>query len=84
MFLRVKTKSDHNSIIIDLSMESLEHKTTEKVTRWRVNAPEEKWETFRDALGKIEGDCNSILGDRSMTVDEKYSKWVYRIKLVAM
>ena len=48
--LRGTATSDHNSIILEMSMKDVGKKEQEKVIRWRLNAPVEKWEKFKEDL----------------------------------
>ena len=78
-----KTASDHNSIILDMSLDKLDQEKASKVTRWHISAPEEKWAKFRHDLMEIKEKGQAVMEDEVRTMDERYSQWTKIIGRVA-
>ena len=67
--------TDHNSIIMNVDIENVESRTNEKITRWRLNAPAEKWDTFENALYQKSEECKRIMEQDFIDMDSQYGKW---------
>ena len=78
-----KKESDHNTIIIEMNINSAEIIKPEKITTWRLNAPQEKWEKYRENLEKLHNITTNIIDDPKMNYSEKYDKWLRSIKKAA-
>ena len=53
--------SDHNSFVMELILQNLDKVQKEKVVRWRLNAPVEKWNNFRTELAMKPETCKEII-----------------------
>ena len=76
--------TDHNSIIMTLEVEDAGKETPKKVTRWRLNAPVEKWETFENVLLEKSAVCKSIMAQTDVDMDDKYGRWKLIIESQAL
>ena len=76
--------SDHNSIIVDLNVNEKKERAAEKIVKWRINAPLEKWELFEKGLQERALDCNRLVECDSLDMNEKYQKWKNLITSKAM
>ena len=81
--LKGSAASDHNSFLVDLKLENLESNKRDKVVRWRLNAPVEKWENFQDELALRAQVCGQIL-HQSDDFNIKYTKWRKEVEGAAM
>ena len=79
-----KKESDHNTIIIEVNMDNTEMMKPEKVTTWRLNAPQEKWEEFRENLERLHNNTAVIINDPGANHSEKYDRWLGTIKKAAL
>ena len=82
--LKGHSLSDHNSIIMHFDVGYVENKSCEKVTKWRLNAPTEKWNKFENLLHEISGICRNIMEQEPMDIDSQYSKWKSLIEKQAL
>ena len=48
--LKGSAASDHNSFLVDLRLQNADIGRKDKLVRWRLNAPAEKWIQFKDEL----------------------------------
>ena len=78
------TMSDHNSIIVELDIDEAKNKTVEKITKWRTNAPLEKWDLLEKELCQSAPDCRKLVEFSSMNIDGIYQKWKKLITNKAM
>ena len=73
--LQGKAPTDHNSIILKLELNCLVKQRCQKITRWRLSAPEENWKQFRQGLDQLNNQQN--------TSDISYETWQRQIENVA-
>ena len=72
--MKNKTESDHNTILVDVHLES-EPKSQQKVTKWNINAPPEAWALFREQLSKYKDFAEEIMNDTDISISERYKQW---------
>ena len=72
--IKGKKESDHNTIIVDLETNMTATKS-KKITKWNINAPEEKWTLFREELSKRREEAEKVMNDKSMDISERYRRW---------
>ena len=78
--LHGKAPTDHNSIILGMEMNSLNNQRCQKVTKWRLSAPEEQWKQFRQGLDHL----NSQYGTPDNPTEQMtYEEWQRQIENVA-
>ena len=66
--------SDHNSFQVKIAIKGINHVAREKIIRWRLNAPAEKWQDFQLKLAQASISCTEAI-KKSGEIDEKYKKW---------
>ena len=80
--LRGSTSSDHNSFLLDIQLGNLGTSKREKVIKWRLNAPVEKWKEYQDKLAEKSQLCTMIMqGDES--VGDKNANWKKTVERAA-
>ena len=76
-------ETDHNTIIIDMTITNLDYIKPTKRVGWNLNAPEEKWKRFEEELKKTYNGARDILENDSIEMEEKYNKWYKQIDKAA-
>lgn len=79
-----KSESDHNTIIVDMDISHIRREKKGKKTKWRLNAPEEKWIAFRQKLNAAQIQIERIMANGSDNVTVKYAKWKSKIDSIAL
>ena len=67
--------TDHNSFIMNLDIENGTPEQCGKVTKWRLNAPVEKWNSFENVLRQNSGVCKDIMEQDDVDINVKYRNW---------
>ena len=80
--LRDSAASDHNSFLVDLSLQNVDISRKESAVRWRLNAPTEKWIKFKNELALRSADCQRVIANGDMHSD--YIKWKYITEKTAL
>ena len=78
-----KNDSDHNTIIVNMVIKSLDRTYAVKLTTWNIRASDEKWENFSTALENRRSKANKIIKSDNGTIDERYKKWLKTIEEAA-
>ena len=73
-------ESDHNSITIDINIGPDSTVDNEKKVNWRINAPQTKWEQFRQEIGAIQF---SWIQDQRLNMTDIYGIWLKQIEAAA-
>ena len=75
--IRVKGKNstDHNTIIIKLSIHGTNQPKRIKRTMWNIKAPDAQWAAFSKELSKHNQKAKAIITNPLENIDTKYSKW---------
>ena len=76
--IKGERSTDHNTIILNMTIHKVDKAKAPKKTQWRINAPEQSWQKLRNELGKIEEQVTKLLENPNWSIDEKYTKW-YRL-----
>ena len=78
-----KCESDHNTIMTEMNIAK---KGERKVKRcdWRLNAPDEKWQQFRNELRTRKETIEKLMKNGMITIDEKYDRWMKEVEKSAM
>lgn len=76
-------ESDHNTIIIDINVNNIEINKPEKVTTWRLGAPQEKWDEYKENLKGLLNVTRNIISNPQINLSEKYNKWLKTIEKAA-
>ena len=82
--LKGSSLTDHNSIIMDLDVGEAAHAKNERVTRWRLNAPTEKWDLFENELLKKADECRAIMEQEGNDINYRYGLWKALIETQAL
>ena len=78
-----KNPTDHNTIIIDMTLTNPDHIRPSKRVGWNLKAPEEKWKQFEAELTKSYTNTKEIIENNNMDFEEKYHKWYKQIDMAA-
>ena len=70
-----KKETDHNTILLKMSINNIERIKPMKKVGWNLRAPEEKWKEFEESLKRRQEKATDIIMNNSMNIDEKYNKW---------
>ena len=72
--MRSKNESDHNTITASITINRLKAEHTDKSSDWNLNAPEEKWDQFRNELSNLLPTASEIMSDKESSMDDRYAK----------
>ena len=78
-----RNQSDHNTMVIDISINGTYHAKPEKRTCWNIHAPEQKWDSFTNEINKRYNKAKTIISDPSSNIDTKYKKWYHELESAA-
>ena len=81
--LRGTAASDHNSFLLDIQLGGLGTSKREKVVRWRLNAPVERWKEYRDKLEEESQLCSLIMQGEG-SIENKYTNWKRTVERAAI
>ena len=70
-----KASSDHNSILVSLHMNNIDHFKEEKKVVWKTKVPEETWDKYEQELNIFKRDGEKILSDNQRDMNERYNQW---------
>ena len=74
-------ESDHNSIILEINPKNVPSTMKGKSVGWRLNAPEEKWESLRRGLNEVNfRECQNA----QISMTETYGNWLKTVVIKAM
>ena len=75
--------TDHNSIIIKLQLDNIKMQKQEKITKWRLSAPEEDWTNFRTKLEEEKDNNPNVIASKNQDLDTIYNIWRNKIDNIA-
>ena len=78
-----RNQTDHNTIIIDMTIANLDQIKPTKRVGWNIRAPEEKWKRFEEELRRTYESAMKILENNNLEMEEKYNKWYTQIEMAA-
>ena len=81
--LKGKNETDHNTICIDINISNIEKTKLMKHVGWNINAPQEKWEDFKNELDKRRDKATQIITDKSQPLQKRYNMWLREIENAA-
>ena len=76
MKVRGKNPTDHNTIMIQLSIPKIDHKQVIKQTQWNLRASVNKWCDFAFQLEKRSVNANKIMLNPDVNFQERYKRWM--------
>ena len=76
--IKGEKSTDHNTIVLNMSIQKMDKTKAPKKTQWRIHAPEQSWQKLRIELAKHEEKLTKLLENPNWSMDEKYTKW-YRL-----
>ena len=82
--LKGSAMSDHNSIIVEMNVQRTKNTLKNKIIKWRLNAPTEKWENFDNALKQCANTCSKIMMTNANDFNQNYLKWKRTIEKHAL
>ena len=82
--LKGSSASDHNSIIVDMKVNEITISKKQKITKWRLGAPINKWEQFDELLQTKSNTCKTITQNNQRNIDKTYEQWKQLITNCAM
>ena len=78
-----KAESDHNSILIRLNLENIDHQKNVVKTVWKTTASEEQLDAFYLALRGFNAESSQIMADHTIPIDIRYNQWYNEIERIA-
>ena len=75
--------SDHNSIVVKLTINGMKSETKQKISKWRLSAPDEKWEDFQEKLSSCSAQSRATIESESLNIDEKYAILTQQVDKIA-
>ena len=82
--LQGKSRSDHNSIVVNVCIDNIRKNEKVYEAKWRLNAPPEKWAEFRAKIDNFQKHSCALFKNRLYSMEEKYRKWTKEIEKRAM
>ena len=73
--MRGVNDSDHNTIIIDITVPNTTRQITSQQTSWNIRASEEKFAAFRKKLAESVNDAEKIMSESSTSITVRYKQW---------
>ena len=73
--MRGVNDSDHNTIVIDITVPKAIKQMRSKKTSWNIKASEEKFIAFRKKLAESVEDAEKIMSDSSRNITARYQQW---------
>ena len=80
--LKSKSETDHNSIIIKANLQNIIKNRREKTVTWRINAPEELWEKYRNRLEQFSITSCNLMNDKTKSFQHRYNLWINELKKI--
>ena len=78
-----KAESDHNSILISVNLDNIDHQKNEVKTVWKTTASEKQWDAYINKLKNFRPESNRIMNDETLSIDSRYTKWHNEIGKIA-
>ena len=73
--LKGKNSSDHNTILVNISIPKLDKTKTNRITGWNIKASNEKWAMFRAEIQKQKDKAIEIFENTNKPFDTRYKQW---------
>ena len=83
MKVKGRNHSDHNTIVIEMTITGTYYPKTEKKTCWNIRAPEIKWNAFTEEINKRYSTARNIISNQAVDIDTRYKKWFQEIENAA-
>ena len=78
-----KNDTDHNTIVVDLTISKFEKTKPAPNIQWRLHAPQTNWVKFRHELCRLEPEIKAIFQNHEIPVETMYSRWIKKMDAVA-
>ena len=75
-----KAASDHNSIILNLNFQNIDHHQVSPIPKWNIHASEEQNDALVCELGRFQNESKQIMTDTTRTMDDRYEQWFNRLE----
>ena len=82
--LKGSAATDHNSILVDLVITGLQKTKPEKITKWRLNAPEKKWEVLSHELQQCAKTIPHIINRNMNDMNLIFENWTQMVERKAL
>ena len=79
-----KKETDHNTIMVKISIGKLDAPKVTKRVSWRLTAPPAKWEQFKRELYKQKDFARRTFAETEVPMDTRYKRWLKKIEAAAM
>ena len=73
--LKGKSESDHNSIIIKISLKNIQTIPKRKIVTWKMSAPEEVWHDYEKKLAEYAYYTEILMNDNTISFQQRYNIW---------
>ena len=74
--LKGKCDSDHNSIVVRVSLKNIETIPKKKIVTWKMNAPDQAWRNYEERLTQYANYTETLMSNKRKTFQERYNLWV--------
>ena len=81
--VRGKNETDHNTICVDIVIDSLNKTKVVRKTDWNLRASGEKWAQFGVQLEQRQIAAERIITNKNFPFEERYNKWFNQIDTAA-
>ena len=81
--LKGRNETDHNTIIVNLNINSIDRTRTFKRTDWNLRASNEKWAEYERMLSIKRNKATEIITRQDSPLDTRYNKWFKEIEEAA-
>ena len=75
-----RNQTDHNTIVLEISINGTCHPKTEKNTCWNIYAADQKWDAFANEINRRYSKAKAIICNASLDMDTKYKKWFQELE----
>ena len=78
-----KNDTDHNTIVVELTIDNLEKTKPVPNVQWRIHAPETSWVKFRHELRRQEPEIKTLFQNLDVPFETMYSRWIKKMDAAA-
>ena len=78
-----KNDTDHNTIVINLTISRFERTIPTPNVQWRLHAPQTNWVKFRQELHRQEPEIKALFQNPEIPVETMFSRWMKKMDAAA-
>ena len=80
--LKERKHRNHNSFLIKVNINNIDHYHTDQRSNWKTNASEEQWDNLAEKLHLYERESNTLMSNSNIPIDERYSQWFNQMETI--